>query len=901
MNGSTTLIRAIGGSGGTNFNLASGGQGAGGFGGTGGTGSNGGNGGTNSDYDGINNPVLGTNGTDGPTSIITGTLTNYGGGGGGGLYLENKNDASHISRTGGRGGGGLGASHTTNVGDNLGTQGTDGTGGGGGGGTAGNGANETFAPSNNEIRRLLPGLRGGHGIVIISYTTPPATTTTTSTTTTTTAATTTTSTSTTTTTTTTTLPVATTTIALQTITTAPTTVALAAAKPTATAPISSATTTTTTSPSTTVVRNGVATPTLTKTTITPQVMPQSSELFTAVDTDPQFFDVALVTTKTATIKRARIVGTAVGLLPGSIVRVIMHSDPIELGEIVVDLNGAATFDLPLPVDAPEGEHSITVEGESGNSESITALTAFSLTETGIIDNIIEPTEIIGADIESFNLEGSRELGVPIYDTTRNVGQTAAIVTTAVLVTSLVSAAVSTLGSTSTPTSGSQPFSGTSTGSQRRSARREDDDVSSNDETNESMSGPDPEPETRDDSHENTEGSFTSTDANVLNKSTKEILGFGDKKQTWFTPGFSLVDAVVRFMVRTFSPRSVLVTRIAQDGHWLRTSFGSVAGLLWIAGIISGFASAANTNFHVGLPVAWLALVIIAISLFDAFASALAWLTFSITCVATGNVTNIYEFRTLIGLAIVWIAIPSIASAIRPLMREQVRSYAYAYDRIADYVVMPLFASYAAASAYSALNGLSGLTLVSSTAANHVRILVIACCVARLLVEDAVQLLYPRRSAEIYVEPATLQRRTSRLFTIATSGILYLIAAGPFFGFGWRTWVVISLMSAVPLGKLFSDSFPNFASIHRWFPRGVVRSALMIFVTAWFARFIFGIAGQSHHAQTLAVLLLIPGIVIGVIDCIARDGGDWPSTLFTKFSGVVIWLFLAAVLTGNLAV
>ncbi len=628
-------------------------------------------------------------------------------------------------------------------------------------------------------------------------------------------------------------------------------------------------------------------------------MPQSSDLFTAVDTDPQFFEVALVTTKTAAIKTARITGSANGLFPGSTIRVIMHSDPIELGQIIVDQNGDATFDLPLPADAPEGEHSITLEGESGDTEAITALTAFSLTETGIIENIVEPTEIIGKDIETLNLEGSRQLGVPVYDTTRHVGQTAAIATAAVLVTSLISAAASTLVSTSSPLTGSQFPSQSSTNSQRRSARREDDDVSDDTEITDSTGST--EAETDEDSNENTEGSFTSTDANVLDKSTKEVLGFGDRKQTWFSPGFSIVDAIVRFMVRTFSPRSVLMTRIAQDGHWLRTSFGSLAGLLWIAGIIAGFASALNTNFHAGLPITWLALAIIALSLFDAFASTLAWMTFTITCVVTGHVTNIYEFRTLLGLAIVWIALPSIASAIRPMVREQERSYAYAYDRIADYVVMPLFASYAAATAYSALNGLSGLTLVSSSAANQVRILVIACCVARLLVEDAVQLLYPRRSAEIYVEPSALQRTTSRLFTIATSGILYLIAAGPFFGFGWRTWVVVSLMSVVPLGKLFSSSFPNFPRIHQWFPRGVVRSALMIFVTAWFARLIFDIAGQSHHAQTLAVLLLIPGIVIGFIDCIARDGGDWPSTLFTKFSGVVIWLFLAAVLTGNLAV
>jgi hypothetical protein len=885
MNGSTTLLRAIGGSGGTNFNLTNGGQGFGGFGGTGGTGSNGGNGGTNSNTI----PTQGTNGSNGPTSLITGTLTNYGGGGGGGIYLASPGAPTLTSRTGGLGGGGLGAYHTTNVGDFLGTQGDDGTGGGGGAGSSGNGATETSEPPNNEIRRLLPGLRGGHGIVIISYTTPPATTTTTSTTTTST------STTTSTTTTTTTIPAATTTIAVQATTSTSTTIVFAATRPVT----RETTTTTTTSTPPNVVRTSVPPSTPTQTTTAPQLMPKSSDLFAAVDTEPEFFDVALVTTQTATIKTARITGSAVGLLPGSTIRIIMRSDPITLGEVVVDKNGGAEFDLPLPADAPEGDHSITVEGESGGNEAITALTAFSLTETGIIDDIIEPTEIIGADIEAFNLEGSRQFGVPVYDTTRNVGQTAAIATTAVLVTSLVGAAASSLGSTSSPTSGSRSTSGSSTNTEGRFARREDDDVSSDDEPTESTD--DSETDTNDDSNENTEGSFTSTDANMLNKSTKEELGFGDNKQTWFTPGFSIVDAIVRFMVRTFSSRSVLVTRIAQDGHWLRTSLGSLAGLLWVAGILAGFASAVNTNFHVGLPVAWLALAIIALSLFDAFASALAWVTFTIACIVTGNVTGIYEFRTLMGLAIVWIALPSIASAIRPMVRVQERSYSFAYDRLADYVVMPLFASYAAASAYSALNGLSGLTLVSSTAANQVRILVIACCVARLLVEDAVQLLYPKRSAEIFIEPTTSQRKSSRLFTITASAILYLIAAGPFFGFGWRTWLIVSLMSVVPLGKLFSSSFPNFPRIHRWFPRGVVRSALMIFVSAWFARFIFEIAGQSHNARTLAVFLLIPGIVIGIIDCIARDSRDWPSTLFTKISGIGLWLFLAAVLTGNLAI
>jgi hypothetical protein len=236
-----------------------------------------------------------------------------------------------------------------------------------------------------------------------------------------------------------------------------------------------------------------------------------------------------------------------------------------------------------------------------------------------------------------------------------------------------------------------------------------------------------------------------------------------------------------------------------------------------------------------------------------------------------------------------------------MVRPREKTLSYTYERIADYVVMTLFASYAASSAFSALNGLSGLTLVTSQSANQVRILMAVCCILRLLAEDAIQILYPKRSAEIFVESLTQQSRSSRVFMIAISAVLYLIASGPFFGLGWRTWMVISFMSTVPLAKLFASSLPNFPRIHRWFPRGIVRSVAMIFVSVWFARFIFNMAGEAHHAQTLAVMLLIPGIVIGFIDCVARDGGQWPSSLFTKISGAALWLFLAAVLTGNIAI
>lgn len=81
------------------------------------------------------------NGFAGPTSLITGTLTNYAGGGGGGGWN------SPSAASGGLGGGGTGATN------GAGSNGTDGLGGGGGGGAA-----PGYAAGN-----------GGSGVVIIRY------------------------------------------------------------------------------------------------------------------------------------------------------------------------------------------------------------------------------------------------------------------------------------------------------------------------------------------------------------------------------------------------------------------------------------------------------------------------------------------------------------------------------------------------------------------------------------------------------------------------------------------------------------------------------------------------------------------------------------------------------------
>ena len=192
-NGTATTITGVitytanGGSGGGGWTSSTGG--AGGTGGTGGSGTNGGTGGggpgncvVDSRYTQriVGDLYFGANGSNGPSTSVISSATNYGGGGGGGLGADTNNlgDASRGS-AGGTGGGGRGSNYKLAVGDSntaidgasAGQSGTANTGGGGGAGAACNSRGGMNLGYDGVSQRTAGGV-GGSGVVIVKFTVP---------------------------------------------------------------------------------------------------------------------------------------------------------------------------------------------------------------------------------------------------------------------------------------------------------------------------------------------------------------------------------------------------------------------------------------------------------------------------------------------------------------------------------------------------------------------------------------------------------------------------------------------------------------------------------------------------------------------------------------------------------
>lgn len=609
----------------------------------------------------------------------------------------------------------------------------------------------------------------------------------------------------------------------------------------------------------------------------PVVDPSSSPFRTARSTD-RFFSVSLATAPSGT---AVLSGTTAGLAPGSVVSVVLQPGSVSVGTVTVSADGTAILDLPLPASFDAMTSRVELRATSADGEEVGAVGMVPASGDGTDLSAASFGEFIGV-LPAVQIERAAESGLPVYDTLRNVGDTVALTTSAAVVGALALGSIAS-GAGGRNRDSRRPRGGgddrTSDAMRVRAGRRRNEDE-----------------EEESNSDESAEAELGATDANLLDSTGSTHEGRGDRSRSWRLPGAELLERFVGSLARWAEHRSMLVTRVATDGQWARASLGSAASALWLAGgVIGVFAALAPSGGVVRLSVGF-ACVIVALAMLDAAAGAFAFGAFVIASLLAGNVGSLFDTRTLLGVALLFVALPSIGSAIRPF-RRTVEDRHSLMDRAADYLIAPLFLGYAGSSAFAALNGLSGLDMVSSGDAEVLRNVIFAMTAIRLLLEDTVPRAYPRRWAETTVEVDPAPSRVVRSASVATVGVLYLLGAGPFYGYGWQTWVIVSLLVAVPALGQVSHLLPNLPRAHRVVPRGVLRSVLMCYFGAWFATAVMSAAGSAVSARSIAVVLLLPGVVLGVIDCFAREGGEWPETTLKRAGGLALWAVSALILVG----
>jgi hypothetical protein len=562
---------------------------------------------------------------------------------------------------------------------------------------------------------------------------------------------------------------------------------------------------------------------------------------------------------------------AVALAPNAKVTVTVYSEPQVLLTGTADGNGVFEATTYLPATLESGRHTVVAE-TTAQSGPVEVAGAFTLDDSGAIDKLAQPAVLTGfVGPSDARLTRALDLERPVWDVAARPLTTAAIAVSGIALLGIagavgLSGAPSTVGGMGTATSGGDgESSGSSSGQRKRNAR----------------------------------GKLSGVVTKKLKGIQIESTARGDLSSTWAMPGTARADAFSRSVPAYLGRYSAAAPRVFVDGAWLRAIFGSFGFLTWGIGLGLGIVAAFVDTLSPLTPAYPLLLAMIVLGILDAAAGAVAWITLVVIALVTGNIAGWPDIRTAMGLGILLATISLLAHVIRPLRRYVAKNASEAWERFFDYVMMPVFVAFASGSALKALNGLSGLQIVSSSQVSTMRWVVGIAIILRLACEDIASHWYPERM--IMVQPAKLVSpgRTMTSASIVIRTLVFLMIAEPFFGLT-ATTVLAAVLLAIPVVmKMWEDDLPNSGWLNKWLPRGLFRFLCMLILGMYLTAVFIGKNGGDSAIKSSFIWLLLPGVVVGVIELFARFGGEWPNVTVRRSLGAVVWVTAASLVTGYL--
>jgi hypothetical protein len=349
--------------------------------------------------------------------------------------------------------------------------------------------------------------------------------------------------------------------------------------------------------------------------------------------------------------------------------------------------------------------------------------------------------------------------------------------------------------------------------------------------------------------------------------------WGDKLRWFKSRWLTFLDKFTHDLALLLAPISPLLSKIVNDGAYLRAILGSTTLLLPIAGIAVAIAAVIDNGSELLAPTWFLMLAIAILGLFDAFAGFAATLVFAVgSIMAAGMLPDMSQIRTLMGVIIIAIGPAMLATAFRSIRKSPARDLDEWWERAVDLAIAPLMAGWSVMTMVSVMPAISGLTL---NMANHVTEFGIAIAVAavfRVLLEEGAARYFPARLNQINpteVPDSPLIQKASAL--LVRYGI-WVVLSGAIVGFGWQAFVGSALFLLPTVIGWFQDKFPNVPFLWRILPTGVPGLAFTILVASGTSALLaIWLGATPAYAQFSFVLIPLPLLVLSILSMFGREG------------------------------
>ena len=366
--------------------------------------------------------------------------------------------------------------------------------------------------------------------------------------------------------------------------------------------------------------------------------------------------------------------------------------------------------------------------------------------------------------------------------------------------------------------------------------------------------------------------------------------WGDASRTWRWPATEWLDRVSRPWAEALAPRSPLAGRLLVDGAYLRAMIGSLSLLLPVAGAALALVAVLGNGGSPLPPALGILIALTVIGMWDALAGGLAACVYAIGVVVAGGIVDPDSVRVLLGVTVLWFAVPLIANASRPLRRPPAPGWAFRFDRAADVVIACLIAGLAAQSMVKAWPGLSGLELPVVAEVMAIIGSVLVALLIRIAAESMAARWYPERLAMLAPVKLPFSGKAQRFASLGLRTFIFAFVAVAYLGNHWQLWLGVVLFVVPQIMVIYDYRFPNFEKAHPYVPKGLVKFTLMMIVGVVLMNLLMAIYTDPETLLLNAfVLMALPGIALGAFDLLARDGTKPVLTWRGRILGAVVFV------------
>lgn len=359
-------------------------------------------------------------------------------------------------------------------------------------------------------------------------------------------------------------------------------------------------------------------------------------------------------------------------------------------------------------------------------------------------------------------------------------------------------------------------------------------------------------------------------------------GPGDRLGFMSLALLTFLDRPSRIWTRKVAKFSPAVSKMINDGVYLRAIFGSLAIIPTLAAIalaVLGLNENAGVLMH---PPVAIFIAIAVIGLFDSFAGVLGILVFILGSIPLVEFSRIEDWRLLAGTLVAGFGPIFLARSIRNFRHKPIPGVDGLVARIGDIAFASLMGGWVASLIFRALPALTGLTV---PAANHVesfQLIATTAIAIRILVEDLASRLFPQRMDRLAPDDVP-EPPKAQVFTVLILKYFFIVfIASAFMGFGLVVWVAAALFMVPTLLEFVRDRLPNIPFIWRWLPFGLPGLAMILGLEILLEGALSDVFGDDPNFSIIFIFFLLAMIItLNVMAILGREGTPGETRFFER--------------------